>query len=90
MIFGFRDEQGEVLAQMHTAFVLLDLKTRKITRITSDVIAPLVLNRLRSIERLASPKRLAKSRVSQRLSCAVFLISIVIIMSTMFIISNGC
>ncbi|GAB9260086.1 acyl-[acyl-carrier-protein] thioesterase [Ligilactobacillus animalis] len=56
--FYLRDEQGELLAKMHTAFVLLDLETRKITRITSDVIAPFGPEPIRSIERSASPKRL--------------------------------
>lgn len=56
--FAIYDLAGELLAKMYTAFVLLDLKTRKISRITEAVIAPFAPEAIKTIERLPSPGKL--------------------------------
>ncbi|MEY8661760.1 acyl-ACP thioesterase domain-containing protein [Ligilactobacillus faecis] len=58
--FFVYDKQGELLAKMHTAFVLMDLTTRKIARIEARFVAPYGVVESRKLERLAAPEKLIK------------------------------
>lgn len=56
--FYIKDKDGEILLKMHTSFVMLDLKARKITRIIDEMIAPFAPKASKKIERLPIPEKL--------------------------------
>lgn len=56
--FWIHDQTGQELVHMHSVFVLMDLKTRKIIRMIPELITPYEALESKKIERLAAPQPL--------------------------------
>ncbi|MFT8406039.1 MAG: acyl-ACP thioesterase domain-containing protein [Liquorilactobacillus nagelii] len=62
--FWLEDQTGEVLAKMHSTFILMDQEKRKITKVPTELIAPYGSEYTPKVERVAEPEKFNLEKMS--------------------------